>query len=103
MKSLILAVIGIVIATGPVVADETCVEVEIGGEKTPNIKCLNQQMQKLVDSVHPSANTPPFDASSSSTSLGGYNEAGLKQQYGPNYGKSVIPYRPTNTYSSTLH
>jgi len=98
MNALILAIVGFVLAASPVLAEETCVEVEIGGEKTPRLSCLNQQLQKKVENVRPVPNVAPLDAGSSALSLGVLNETALKQQYGPNYGKSVVPYRPANSY-----
>ena len=103
MKPILLAVFGLVLATAPALAEETCVEVEIGGEKTPNLSCLNQHLQHQADTVRPTANVAPLDATSSpAVKLGGYNQAGMKQQYGPNYGKSAVPWRPTNTYGNAL-
>ena len=102
MRCLILALAALTVVLSPVVAEETCVEVEIGGEKTPNLICLNQQLQKTVENAQPIGNVAPLDASSPSVRLGGYNETALKQQYGPNYGKSVVPWRPVNTYGSGL-
>jgi hypothetical protein len=103
MKPVLLAFISFALATPPALAQETCVEVEIGGEKTPNLSCLNQHLQRQVESVRATGNIAPLDATSPSVKLGGYNETALRQQYGPNYGKSVIPWRPTNTYGSRLH
>lgn len=100
MKPVLLVLLGLVTMVPPALAEETCVEVEIGGEKAPNLSCLNQHLQKQVENIHPTGNIAPLDASSSSVTLGGYNETALKQQYGPNYGKSVIPWRPTNTYGN---
>ena len=102
MKPALWALIGLVSVGTPVLAEETCVEVEIGGEKAPNLNCLNQHLQKQVDSVRPSETIAPLDASSSAVRLGGTNETALKQQYGPNYGKSAVPWRSTSSYG-TLH
>ena len=100
MKPILLAVAGLVLAAVPALAEETCVEVEIGGEKTTDPSCLNQHLQRRTDSVHPTENVAPLDATSSpSVKLGGYNETALKQQYGANYGKSAAPWRPTNLYN----
>jgi hypothetical protein len=101
-KFLVLAVIAVVVAA-PALAEETCVEVEIGGEKTPNLSCLNRLLRKQADNAHPTGNVAPLDATSPSVSLGGYSETALKQQYGPNYGKSVVPYRPPAAYGTPPH
>lgn len=98
MKVPVLIFAGLILAAPPVLAEETCVEVEIGGERTPNLRCLNRQLQKRVESVRPIPNVAPLDARSSALSLGALNETALKQQYGPNYGKSAVPWRPTSTY-----
>ncbi len=71
---------------------ERCVEVEIGGEST--LGCLNQRLKRQVDRVAPSINLPPLDARSPDVRVGNVNEAAVREQYGPNYGRSVIPFRP---------
>jgi hypothetical protein len=103
MKAFLLAILGLLAAAVPALADETCVEVEIGGERVPAFNCLNQKLQKQVDSVHPAENIAPLSATSSSVRLGGYNETALKQQYGANYGQSAIPWRPASAYGGSLH
>lgn len=74
--------------------DESCVEVEIGGDKAPGLSCLNQQLRRAVDGVRPPANIPPLDAASPAVRVGGFNEAAMQEQFGKNFGKSVIPFRP---------
>lgn len=81
--------------------EEPCVEVEIGSEKAPAYRCLNQQLQDKADSVKPPANIPPAGVTSPAVKLGGFNQQALKQQYGPNFGKSAAPYRPSQTYNRT--
>ena len=78
-----------------------CVEVEIGDDKAPSYRCLNQELRSQIDSVKPAANLPPVDAASPAVKLGGFNQQALKQQYGPNFGKSAVPYRPSQTYNRT--
>jgi hypothetical protein len=75
-------------------SDETCVEVEIGGEKAEKLNCINEQLKQQVDRVQPVGNLPPLDASSPTVKLHGFNETALQQQYGKNLGKSVVPFRP---------
>jgi hypothetical protein len=55
---------------------------------------LNQQLKRKVDEVNPTGNNPPLDASSPDTKNGVVNIPGVQQQYGKNFGNSVIPYRP---------
>ena len=71
---------------------QQCVDVQIGGEHV--FGCLNQQLKREVDRVNPSLNQPPFDARSPDVQVGNVNEAAIREQYGPNYGHSVAPFRP---------
>jgi hypothetical protein len=71
---------------------ERCVEVEVGGERS--FGCLNQKLKREVDRANPSLNLPPLDARSPDIRVGNVNEAAVRQQYGSNYGKSVVPFRP---------
>ncbi|HTH98409.1 MAG TPA: hypothetical protein VL574_13405 [Stellaceae bacterium] len=73
---------------------EACVEVEIGGQKSTGLDCLNQKLKQATDSVQPVGNIPPVDASSPAVKVGGFNETAMQQQYGQNWGKSVVPFRP---------
>lgn len=83
-------------ATGTVDA-ESCVEVDIGGSKA--LDCINRKLKKETDRVRPLPNLPPVDARSQDIHLGIVNGPAVQQQYGPNFGKSVIPYRPSATYA----
>jgi hypothetical protein len=71
---------------------QQCVDVQIGGEHA--FGCLNQQLQREVDKVNPSLNQPPLDARSPDVRVGNVNEAAIREQYGSNYGRSVVPFRP---------
>ncbi|MGP9814513.1 hypothetical protein ACTZWT_23625 [Rhodopseudomonas sp. NSM] len=71
---------------------DRCVEVEIGGASA--LGCLNQKLKREVDKVNPKFNLPPLDARSADVRVGNVNEAAVRQQYGANYGRSVIPFRP---------
>jgi hypothetical protein len=71
---------------------QRCIEVEIGGDQ--QFGCLNQQLKREVDRVTGTPNVPPLDARSPDIRVGNVNEAAVRQQYGPNYGRSVVPFRP---------
>lgn len=71
---------------------QRCIEVEVGGDR--GFGCLNEQLRREVDRVHPSINLPPLDAGSSDLRVGNVNQAAVRQQYGRNFGVSVYPYRP---------
>jgi hypothetical protein len=71
---------------------ERCVDVQIGGDSA--FGCLNQKLRREVERTNPSINLPPLDARSPDVRVGNVNEAAVRQQYGSNYGRSVVPFRP---------
>ncbi len=82
----------------------TCVQAKIAGEPPPPYSCLNQQMQQEVQGSSTANPSLPLTASSPSNKVGTFNEQGVKEQYGQNFGKSVIPYRPpAPVYGGGLH
>jgi hypothetical protein len=91
----------IVVGGGARVSPDRCVEVEIGSSRA--MDCLNQKLKKEVDRINPSLNLPPIDARSQDLKVGVVNVPGVQQQYGRNFGVSVIPYRPAPpVFSSPL-
>jgi hypothetical protein len=74
---------------------QTCVQVEVQGEKPSPYNCLNQELQQQVQGTSQSQPKLPLGATSPSNAVGTFNEQGVSEQYGQNFGKSVIPYRPT--------
>jgi hypothetical protein len=77
---------------------ERCVDVEIGGARSYG--CLNETLRRDVDKVAPSLNLPPIDARSSDTKIGIVNIPAVQQQYGSNFGRSVVPFRmPQPTFN----
>jgi hypothetical protein len=72
---------------------QQCVDVQIGGDHA--FGCLNQQLKHEVERVNPPGNIAPLDARSPDVRVGNVNEAAVRQQYGSNYGRSVIPFRPS--------
>lgn len=79
---------------------ESCVEVEIGGAKA--LDCINRKLKREADKVAPVKNLPPVDATSQDIHLGIVNAPAVKQQYGPNFGTSAVPYRPSRTPTPPL-
>jgi hypothetical protein len=55
---------------------------------------LNQQLKRKVDETNPIGNNPPLDARSPDTKTGVVNIPAVQQQYGKNFGHSVVPFRP---------
>ena len=100
-KDILLTVLVILAPLSAGAGEGPCVEVEIGDDKAPTYRCLNQGLQSAVDAVKPTVNLPPADAASPAVKLGGFNQQALKQQYGPNFGTSAVPYRPSQTYHRT--
>jgi hypothetical protein len=91
----------IVIGGGNPANTERCVEVEIGASRS--MDCLNRKLRREVDRVNPTINLPPIDARSPDTKIGVVNVPGVQQQYGRNFGVSVIPQRPAPpVFSSPL-
>jgi hypothetical protein len=80
---------------------QQCIEVEIGGDRA--FGCLNQQLKRQVERVNPSLNLPPLDARSLDVRVGNVNEAAIRQQYGSNYGRSVVPFRPPSAVFAIPH
>jgi hypothetical protein len=104
--------VGTMVATAPGQAEDRLImpEITITPSPTPSppdashqhcvdkndqsLGCLNEKLRAKVDEVNPTLTTPPIDAKSSDLKVGTVNVPGVQQQYGKNFGKSVIPYRP---------
>lgn len=71
---------------------ERCVDVQIGGDNA--YSCLNQKLKREVDRTNPSVAPPTLNARSPDVAVGNVNEAAVREQYGSNYGRSAVPYRP---------
>jgi hypothetical protein len=92
----------VVIPPSPHSLSETCVEVEIGNEKAPSLGCLNRRLKQQVDRIAPTPTAPPIDARSQDIRVGIANTAAVQQQYGQNFGRSAIPFRPQQTFTNPL-
>jgi hypothetical protein len=79
-----------------------CVDVEIAGERTPDYACLTNALRRSVDATKPIANLPPIKLGANPNALGLITPTEVRQQFGPNFGKSVVPYRPQRTYPVPL-
>ena len=60
----------------------------------PPPPCLNRKLREQADRVNPSMPAAPLDASSPDLKVGTVNIPAVQQQYGKNFGVSVMPYRP---------
>ncbi len=84
---------------------KTCVQVEIPGGTANPFACLNQQLaaQAMAASGHALPGLP-LAAGSPSNATGIFNKTGLAEQYGKNFGMSVIPYRPAPpVFTNSVH
>lgn len=79
-------------------AQRRCVDVTIGNDTS--FGCINERLKHKVDEVNPVLNLPPIDARSSDLKVGTVNIPAVQQQYGRNFGQSVVPYRPVTIYPS---
>jgi hypothetical protein len=66
--------------------------VQIGSSRA--FDCLNRKLREQADRVNPSMPAAPLDASSPDLKVGTVNIPAVQQQYGKNFGVSVMPYRP---------
>jgi hypothetical protein len=73
---------------------QSCWRVQIAGAKPSPYDCLNQQLQQAVQGAASPSPALPLGAGSPSNKVGTFNEQGVSEQYGQNFGKSAIPYRP---------
>jgi hypothetical protein len=59
-----------------------------------NLDCLNRRLKQDVDHVNAPTIGAPLGAASPDTKIGIVNLPAVQQQYGQNYGHSVVPFRP---------
>ncbi len=81
--------------TLPGSSGQTCVQVKVAGENPSPYNCLNQELQQQVAGASPPQENLPLSATSPSNAVGIFNKQGVAEQYGQNFGKSVIPFRPS--------
>ncbi len=96
---------GITLNGSPAAMSKTCVQVEISGQSASSLNCLNQELQdQALAASGQSVPAAPLGAGSSSNAVGTFNQFGVAEQYGKNFGHSAIPYRPPlPAYGSSLH
>jgi hypothetical protein len=94
----------LLIAMAPAVAgaSQTCVQVQIAGQSAASLACLNEELQnQALAASGQAAPAAPLSAGSPANATGTFNEAGVAEQYGKNFGVSAVPYRPpTPVYSN---
>ena len=101
--SLSIAVPAFAADTVPQTDAQTCVDVQIGNDRTAYLNCLNAAMQRRVE--HERA-TPqiaaPIEANSSSNQVGTFNEAAVREHMGDSYGISPVPQRPARVFANPI-
>jgi hypothetical protein len=98
---LVLPEITITAIPPPDTSHEKCGDKPTGNAHS--LGCLNEQMQHQVNTVNPPVlNVPPIDAKASDLKVGTVNIPGVQQQYGKNFGHSVIPFRPPPPIYSSI-
>lgn len=71
--------------------------------EAPSFERLNRELKRRVDETNPAIPGAPVDARSPDIRTGVVNVPAVQQQYGRNFGHSVIPYRPAApVYSAPL-
>jgi hypothetical protein len=78
---------------------DSCVAVDIAGHKAGDAECAAQKLQDAARQAQDRAKDQPVPSVASATSpdteIGVANQAATKQRLGDNFGKSVLPQRPT--------
>jgi hypothetical protein len=80
--------------TLPSSGGQTCVQVQAGGQTSSAYDCLNRQLQQQTQATQHAMPQAPFAAGSAPNQTGTFNKQGVSEQYGQNFGKSAVPYRP---------
>ena len=77
---------------------DTCVDVQVGSAQSYD--CLNQRLRAAVQAAPrpSSATAAPYNATSPSTVTGAFNESAPRNRLGRNFGRSVTPERPAQSF-----
>ena len=79
-----------------------CTDVQVGSAQS--YACINAQLGNVANAQpRPSSSTDaPISAASPGYATGTFNQAATANRLGQNFGKSVVPYRPTNNIPPPL-
>jgi hypothetical protein len=81
----------------------TCVDVQIGNDRSAYLNCLNDAMTRSVEHEHGTPQpTVPVDVHSPSNQVGTFNEAAARQRMGNAFGVSPVPQRPNRVFVNPL-
>jgi hypothetical protein len=79
---------------------QSCMEVEVNGERAPSYTCLTEKLQPAASSGNPATLAGPRSeaiARQPSNQLGLFNRAATSHRMGNQFGVSVHPQRPPET------
>lgn len=85
---------------GQALPGTNCTDVQVGSARSYD--CVNAQLGAVARGQQKFSSdlNAPVTASSPSNTVGTFNEAATRERLGPNFGKSVQPYRPPAQPSS---
>ncbi len=97
-----LSILAVLLATPALAAPpshDTCVDVAVG--TAASYACINQQLQQASQNSQrfSSDGSAPYNATSPSNVTGQFNEDATRNRLGTNFGKSVTPQRPVQTFA----
>jgi hypothetical protein len=82
--------------------DLPCSMTEAGGVAVPSIDCLNRKLKKQAEAEQlrkgQKLPAPTGDALADPDSVGNSTDAAARQRFGPNFGISPTPYRPSTLF-----
>jgi hypothetical protein len=83
-------------------APANCTDVQVGSAQSYD--CINAQLGAVARGTQrfSSDADAPITASSPSNQVGTFNESATRMRLGPNFGKSVQPYRPAYVPPPTI-
>ena len=105
VSAALLSAAQVSLATEPATANptQTCVDVQIGNDRSAYLNCLNEVMARSVEheraTPQPAA---PLDVHSPSNQVGTFNDAAARQRMGNAFGVSPVPQRPNRVFVSPL-
>ncbi len=78
---------------------DTCIDVQVGSAQSYD--CLNQRLRAAVQAAPrtSSATAAPYTATSPSNVTGAFNESATRNRLGSNFGRSVTPERPAESFT----
>ncbi|MEI9993004.1 MAG: hypothetical protein WDM91_00305 [Rhizomicrobium sp.] len=86
----------------PALAQQSCVEVEVEGQRRPPLDCLNRQLQQASAAGGPSAAIAAVVGNAEPNRVGIFSHAGTAIRMGAAFGRSATPQRPSSVYAQPV-